>query len=220
LIESELGVEETVGSDLKRRKENAEGRWSEDEHQRFLEAHKLYRKDWKKIEKHIGTRSAAQARSHAQKYFRRLNRIKNIERTNEATASSSPLSKPIKGKTDAEKPLGAKTKKRTKRILNYDEGDIARKHVSELLGIENQVTEEQNGLMEAIIFPQVSLIMNMQYDPYAAWERELDIENFKKRIDSYRNGEELESQNANENEEECIGLQGFRRSRTLSSMFE
>jgi SHAQKYF class myb-like DNA-binding protein len=33
---------------------------------------KLYGKDWKRIEEHIGTRSGAQIRSHAQKFFLRL----------------------------------------------------------------------------------------------------------------------------------------------------
>jgi hypothetical protein len=32
----------------------------------------LYGKDWKKVEQHIGTRSGAQIRSHAQKFFNRI----------------------------------------------------------------------------------------------------------------------------------------------------
>lgn len=35
------------------------GRWSKDEHLKFVEALKLYGKDWKKVEDHIGTRSGA-----------------------------------------------------------------------------------------------------------------------------------------------------------------
>ena len=34
----------------------------------------LYKRDWKKVEAHIGTRSGAQIRSHAQKYFTRIER--------------------------------------------------------------------------------------------------------------------------------------------------
>ena len=33
---------------------------------------KLYGKDWKKVEDYIGTRTGAQIRSHAQKYFLRI----------------------------------------------------------------------------------------------------------------------------------------------------
>uniref|UniRef100_A0A7S3A1N5 Uncharacterized protein n=1 Tax=Rhodosorus marinus TaxID=101924 RepID=A0A7S3A1N5_9RHOD len=43
--------------------------WSQDEHERFLEALRLYERDWKQIESHIGTKNVIQIRSHAQKYF-------------------------------------------------------------------------------------------------------------------------------------------------------
>eukprot|EP01018_Ginkgo_biloba_P014343 Gb_06934 [translate_table: standard] len=47
-------------------------RWTEDEHQKFLEALKLYGRAWRHIEEHIGTKSAVQIRSHAQKFFTKL----------------------------------------------------------------------------------------------------------------------------------------------------
>jgi SHAQKYF class myb-like DNA-binding protein len=49
-----------------------DGKWTEEEHQRFLDAMELYGNIWKKVEAYIGTRSTAQIRSHAQKHFRRL----------------------------------------------------------------------------------------------------------------------------------------------------
>lgn len=48
------------------------GRWTEAEHKRFLEGLRLYKKDWRMIEEHIGTRTCSQIRSHAQKFFLRL----------------------------------------------------------------------------------------------------------------------------------------------------
>lgn len=39
------------------------------EHVRFLEALKMFGKNWKKVEDYVATRTSTQARSHAQKFF-------------------------------------------------------------------------------------------------------------------------------------------------------
>ena len=48
------------------------GRWSKDEHEKFIEGILKYGNEWKKVQNVIKTRSSTQARSHAQKYFLRL----------------------------------------------------------------------------------------------------------------------------------------------------
>ena len=48
------------------------GRWNLEEHKKFIEAIIKYGNDWKEVQKHIGTRSSSQARSHAQKFFIKL----------------------------------------------------------------------------------------------------------------------------------------------------
>ena len=52
------------------------GRWSEEEHQKFIEGILEYGNEWKKVRKIIKTRTSTQARSHAQKFFLRIK--KNI----------------------------------------------------------------------------------------------------------------------------------------------
>ncbi|CAN6481486.1 unnamed protein product [Victoria cruziana] len=65
-------------------------RWTEDEHKKFLEALKLYGRAWRKIEEHIGTKTAVQIRSHAQKFFTKVVR----ETASNGTGSSNAIEIP------------------------------------------------------------------------------------------------------------------------------
>ena len=55
------------------------GRWNKHEHEKFLLGYKLcylglqlYGKNWKKISEMVGTRTGSQIRSHAQKFFMKV----------------------------------------------------------------------------------------------------------------------------------------------------
>lgn len=48
------------------------GRWTLEEHEGFLEGLKLHGREWKKVSGMIPTRTSAQIRSHAQKYFAKM----------------------------------------------------------------------------------------------------------------------------------------------------
>ncbi|KAK4426995.1 protein REVEILLE 1 [Sesamum alatum] len=65
-------------------------RWTEEEHQKFLEALKLYGRAWRHIEEYVGTKTAIQIRSHAQKYFAKVTRDSNID----AEGSLNPVQIP------------------------------------------------------------------------------------------------------------------------------
>ncbi|CAJ1820937.1 unnamed protein product [Sphenostylis stenocarpa] len=46
--------------------------WTDHEHDKFLEALHLFDRDWKKIEAFVGSKTVIQIRSHAQKYFMKV----------------------------------------------------------------------------------------------------------------------------------------------------
>jgi SHAQKYF class myb-like DNA-binding protein len=50
------------------------GRWTRLEHFKFLEALKIFGKEWQKVQQHVFTRTSTQARSHAQKFFVKLDK--------------------------------------------------------------------------------------------------------------------------------------------------
>lgn len=74
------------------------GRWTEEEHQIFLQGLELHGKQWKTIASMIGTRTVVQVRTHAQKYFQKLER-KNRNQNNANAASSNGKTKAGKRKS-------------------------------------------------------------------------------------------------------------------------
>ena len=50
----------------------ATGRWTAEEHDEFLKCLDIYGREWKKIAERITTRTTAQVRTHAQKYFKKI----------------------------------------------------------------------------------------------------------------------------------------------------
>ena len=61
------------------------GRWSQEEHFKFINAIFKYGNDWKKVQKCILSRNSTQSRSHAQKFFQRLRKKLNLNSKNDCS---------------------------------------------------------------------------------------------------------------------------------------
>ena len=75
-------VEKRIDGDIIKytRKNNTNfrnGRWTPEEHIKFLEALVTSEMNWKKIKEGIGSRTLGQIRSHAQKFFKKLKKCKD-----------------------------------------------------------------------------------------------------------------------------------------------
>ncbi|CAA0813483.1 Protein REVEILLE 1 [Striga hermonthica] len=69
-------------------------RWTDEEHKKFLEALKLYGRAWRRIEEHVGTKTAVQIRSHAQKFFSKVTRETNTGECNSVKPIEIPPPRP------------------------------------------------------------------------------------------------------------------------------
>ena len=56
-----------------------DGKWSFDEHIKYIEGIAMYGKNWSNISKYVGTRTPIQVRSHSQKFYHKLKAIEDNE---------------------------------------------------------------------------------------------------------------------------------------------
>lgn len=69
-----------------------QGRWTADEHSLFLSGLQKYNKQWKQIAELVKTRTVVQIRTHAQKYFQKMDKMKD-----------GKMGKPVAGSSTSEK---------------------------------------------------------------------------------------------------------------------
>ena len=212
---------------IQKEEEGPIGRWTREEHQRFLEGYRLYGKNWRLVQKYVGVRSISQIRSHAQKYFAKLERIRNSTspKTQARTPISSPYYKPHIGLGLEYKPMNYA--KNSEDIAKYVILDLSDANSEENMNKQESSEVTENCHSELPAYPQIPFIIDTRYDceyyMCTPWERELNIENFQKRLKHFNqiNGSKLLHP---EKEEEVPSNVNFAeingRFRTLSSIFE
>ena len=58
---------------------NTIGRWSRDEHKKFIEAIIKFGNNWKEVQEYVNSRTSTQARSHAQKFFEKIKKNNTLQ---------------------------------------------------------------------------------------------------------------------------------------------
>ena len=82
-----ISSQQHIDTSSKRCNNSTTGRWTPQEHEAFLEGLKTYGREWKKVAKCIPTRTSAQIRSHAQKYFAKIDKEQKIDATEQRRLS-------------------------------------------------------------------------------------------------------------------------------------
>jgi SHAQKYF class myb-like DNA-binding protein len=70
------------------------GRWTKQEHNKFLQGIEKYGKEWKKVAAFVRTRTVMQTRTHAQKFYEKLSQVA-LKATGTPLPSKSTSAKPI-----------------------------------------------------------------------------------------------------------------------------
>ncbi len=145
-----------------------------------MEALEIYGRDWKKVQAHVGTRTTTQARSHAQKYFAKLEKTnpgaaasfdkldgksRSLEesRSQAPTALSSPVCKPEDEVRPTKHPRHSK--KSCRKTLRYDSSEPALKTKVVLLKIPK--VEAPVAESEVPVKTEAEQFVPQNYEPVA-----------------------------------------------------
>ncbi|KAJ6359264.1 hypothetical protein OIU76_000898 [Salix suchowensis] len=121
-------------------------KWTDEEHQRFLEALKLYGRGWRKIQEHVGTKTAVQIRSHAQKYFSKVVR--------ESGGSNESSLKPIE--IPPPRPKRKPAHPYPRKLVDILEGTGASSQLERSPSPNSSVSEKENQSPTSVLFALAS----------------------------------------------------------------
>jgi SHAQKYF class myb-like DNA-binding protein len=175
-----------------------EGRWSTEEHIKFIEGLVKYGKNWKNVQKYIGTRSVSQTRSHAQKFLLKLKMIKStyfdLDLTDKKIKNLSNIIEEIKSKNvnnEDEKTFLINTLiNLSKSISNEINGNKRRKKIN----IENPINNNINKNEQIKEVSNVPKAINLNEQEL----KRIEINNKNELINNSNNKNNIVNVNTNE----------------------
>ena len=94
------------------------GKWSDEEHELFIEGILKYGNEWKKVQQIIKTRNSAQARSHAQKFIMKIKKNFKLDENNTNIKEKNKIIDKIINSILPKKKVESLTKNQKERLLS------------------------------------------------------------------------------------------------------
>ena len=159
------------------------GRWTQQEHHAFLEGLKECGREWKKVALRIPTRTSAQIRSHAQKYFSRVERDHDTSFLQEGSA----LSPSVRGSASMGTDISTSTAfspcvQRTVETILANPAEAQRRVESTLEALRERYRQLQSRLQER----QLQKHTQLSSEQFFSSSRKRDLTNISRpRIESF-----------------------------------
>ena len=167
------GEEEEIGTNtLTTSSSYLNGRWTYEEHIRFLKGCLLYGNNWKKVENYVKSRTSSQIRSHAQKFLIKLNKklSSNQKESSVLATSIKKLSTYVRSAS-----------------IEYDrskETNVTMSNESTKIGIDLQILKIKNTSVDKEIAALKEDINSIKAQINELHKERKDLENDKSNIDS------------------------------------
>ena len=183
------------------------GRWSEEEHLKFINGILEYGNEWKKVQNLIGTRSSTQARSHAQKFFLRLKKNFNLDNNNELSECYSTSISPVSNSKNVNNENGIYMKnfieliyknKKDKKIKNEKLTLEQKKKIINLVSKISLHENNENSNIKNNNENNKKNDLNVDFNKSSMIKIKINDENDYKIIDNNNNNEKIENK-MNEN---------------------